>query len=198
MKSIKLLLIIGAIVIMFILFGCVNKSFFEKELDEINLTERTEYEIYIMPDHIRGAISRVVYVDDIIQDDTYICEGDTCNYAILKTKNENKFLFILYEKEDGRIISSIYTDKFYNEKDIIEFEIGTPITEICEKLNISNNSSIGVSGELYLYLYEGGYYAIQFDNNSNVVNIDKFNDEYGFMDLLKESHDFDMSQLLYK
>lgn len=181
-----------------ILSGCVNKSFFEQELDYLNLSEISEYEIYIMPNHIRDATSRVVYVNDIIQDDTYICEGDTCNYAIFKIKNENKFLFVLYEKEDGRIISSIYTDKFYNEKDIIEFEIGTPLTEIYEKLNISKNSNIGVTDELYLYLDEGGYYAIRFDNKSNVSNIEKFIDEYDFMDLLKKSHDFDISKLFYK
>lgn len=178
--------------------GCANKSFFEQELDYFNLSEISEYEIYVMPDHIREVTSRVVYVNDIIQDNTYICEGNMYNYAILKTKNENKYLFILYEKEDGRIISSIYTDKFYNEKDIIGFEIGTPITEIYEKLNISMNSNLDIIDELYLYLEEGGYYAIRFDNNSTISSIEKFDDEYNFMDLLKESHDFDISKLFDK
>ena len=151
-----------------------------------------------MPNHIRGAISRATYINDIIQDDTYICEGDMYNYAILKTKNENKYLFILYEKKDGRIISSIYTDKFYNAKDISELEIGTPLAEICEKLDISKNSNIDTTEELYLYLDEGGYYAITLDDNSNIKSIEKFDDEYGFMNLLKKSHDFDISTLFYK
>ncbi len=193
------LIIIGAIAIMFlILSGCVNKSFLKEKLDYLDLTEISEYEIYLMPDHIRCATSRVVNVDGIIKENTYICEEDLYNYAIFKIKNEGKYLFVLFEKEDGRIISTIYTDKFYNEKDIIDIKIGTPLKKIYEKLNISMDSNIDLSDELYLYLVEGGYFTIKFDNKSNVSDIEKYNDQYGFMNLLKQSHDFDISQLYYE
>lgn len=196
MKPNKTIIIfLGVMTICMILHGCTNNSFFEKNIRSVNSSEISEYELYIIPDHIRGATSRVAYIQDIVQDDDYICEEDNYNYTIIKIENENKYLFVLYEKDDGIIVSSIYTEGFYNSNDFLEFNIGTHFSEIKKKLNIPENTNIDTANELYYYLDEGGYIVIKLDKNLNIEHIEKYNDEYCFMSILKKSNDFNISEL---
>lgn len=190
------MLIISLVIIILLFSGCTEKTSFWNSLASIESSAISEFGLYVVPNHIRNAMSRSCYISDIITDDMYTHKGNEYSYSIVKVADKNKYLFLLYEN-NSTIVSTIYTDKFYNQNDFSGITYGTHFSTVKEMLNIINADSIS-DDEMIFYLDTGGYYVIRLDEESNIEYIEKFNDEYGFMDLLKKSNDFDISKLFDK
>lgn len=194
MKHKKLLMFtIGFFMITLLFSGCTEKTSFWNSLTSIKSSEISEFGLYVMPNHTRNAISRACFISDINTDNMYTHKGSKYSYSIAKIADKNKYLFLLYEN-NGTIVSSIYTDKFYNQNDFNDITYGTSFSTVEERLDITNTDSNN-DDEMIFYLDTGEYYVIKLDDESNIEYIEKFNDEYQFMNILKSSQDFNISDL---
>lgn len=184
---------VGFIMIALLFSGCTEKTSFWNSLTAIESSEIPEFGLYVLPNHTRNAISRACSINDIITDDMYTHKGNKYSYSIAKIADDNKYLFLLYEI-NGTIVSSIYADKFYNQNAFDGITDGTPFSTVEERLNITHADRNG-DDEMIFYLVTGEYYVIKLDEKSNIEYIEKFNDEYQFMNILKSSQDFDITDL---
>lgn len=181
--------------------SCSSNSSFWDTVPGVASTEISEFDMYTMPDYQSGMLSRVCFVPDVIAESAYTDSTNDYSYSIVKITDTGKYLFLLYNnKNDGNyggIVSTLYTDKFYKESQFDDIKIGTSLSAISQKFDLGN-PSVDDNNELVFYLENGKCLAISFDEEANVSDINIYDDNYGFMDILKSSKDFDISELVSK
>lgn len=202
-KKIKALTlaILGFMMAIFCVACSSNASFWDT-VPGVESTEISEFNMYTLPDYQSSMLSRVCFVPDVVLDSAYTDSTNDYSYSIVKITDTGKYLFLLYNdnKNDenyGEIVSTFYTDKFYKESQFDDIKIGTSLTAIEQKFDLGNQSPVD-NTELVFYLENGKCLAITFDDKSNVADINIFDDNYGFMDILKSSKDFDISDLVFE
>lgn len=182
--------------------ACSSNSSFWDTVPGVVSTEISEFNMYTLPDYQSSMMSRVCFVPDVVLDSAYTDSTNDYSYSIVKITDTGKYLFLLYNdnKNDenyGEIVSTFYTDKFYKESQFDDIKIGTSLTAIEQKFDLGNQSPVD-NTELVFYLENGKCLAITFDDKSNVADINIYDDNYGFMDILKSSKDFDISDLVFE
>lgn len=187
------------IIIIILLFsGCNKKGFFEVDLTPVDSKDFSNFGAYTIPDCYRGSISYVPYIDDYIKENAYLFEDNEYNYAIMKISDMKMFLFLLYQKNDNRVLSSVFADKFYYSKYFTDIKRGDSFIDICKELSVPENYQNDNIHEFCFYLNNGGYYLLDIDDNGNIDGIEKHKDTYHFMDILKKSKFFNIEDLYYK
>lgn len=182
--------------------ACSSNTSFWDTVPGVESTEISEFNMYTLPDYQSSMLSRVCFVPDVVLDSAYTDSTNDYSYSIVKITDTGKYLFLLYNdnKNDenyGEIVSTFYTDKFYKESQFDDIKIGTSLTAIEQKFDLGNQSPVD-NTELVFYLENGKCLAITFDDKSNVADINIYDDNYGFMDILKSSKDFDISDLVFE
>jgi len=172
-----------------------NKSFYD-ELSLSNISENSEFREYTLPSFISGTFSKPLYAKDILDDKAYIFEVDDLYCSVSKVNDDNtiQYLFMLYQKEDGLLVDSIYTDKFYSIDDFKEINKGDTFTEIEKIVTVPVVLEFSETQNVSYYWLNDGR-CIVFTMENNVVNkIEIQEDKYHLFDKLKASKTFTVTQ----
>lgn len=177
-----------------------NKYGFFESLAVSSLEDDSdEFLFCTLPGAILGAFSYGCSINDIIDDNTYICSyNDKYNYAVIKFLNPVKYLFVLYNKNDDYIKSSIYTSKFFKKSDFNNINVNK--STINDVMQIDNTMQVYSLDDDWLFsihwLKNGDFIYIEYDVNSNVIsNIDITEDNYKFYNILSKSDEFSLSEI---
>ena len=172
----------------------VDKNFFD-ELNVSPVSKKDDFYEYTFPCFIESMFSKPKYPKDILDDNAYIFDVEDYKCAILKVKQNKKFyyLFMLYNKSDGMLVDSIYTDMFYDINSLDRIKKG----DNAEKIKSFTTSSIMIGQDKhqsFVWLNDGKCMVFTIDKNT-IVNIEVINDEYHLFDILKSYKGFDIFDL---
>ncbi len=170
----------------------VDSQMFFDSLGSINSEKIDDFGLFISPmDYM--SMSRGIIVSEQLKQNCYTKQCGQYSYLITKIDGTDKYLFALYQNEDSFVVSSYYTNKFYQRELVEKYNVGSSAKSLLDALNISEKDVI--DNELYIYLTDGGIYCYRFGADSKIEAADYLDSGKDFMSKLLESEDFDIRDL---